>query len=932
MKSCFYLFVMMYFSCIQIFAQTLNLIGDVEDEFLQKPINNVRITVMNPDSTVVTDSVRYTFMRNGKGELLAIQYAIPVPREKRDYLLRASRDGYDDVWQSISVLFPDKVNAVEVPTFKMRRNMGGELKEVTVTATKIKMYHKGDTLVFNADAFQLPDGSMLDALIRQLPGVTMNDDGQIFVNGRLVEELLLGSRSFMRGNKKVLMENLPYYTVKDLKVYEKQTDKSEVLGYDVENRKYVMDVNLKDAYSQGYIANVEAAGGTDKRWLGRGFLLGFDDLWRYSVMANSNNVNESRHIGEQNHWSPDRMPRSLVTTHSLATDLDYQSKDKNTKNNFTADFTSTAGRMEMSQQQELFLEGLRPTSLSANRNKNSDLRFSVKNSLTVKKPTLISSETDFNYSKQHGTGFSQYDQWDLSKTASMHSDLMSEGRSWTILQQLNGAFNLNKEKQSNITWYTLFRHGDTKSWLSTKYDTWQATSPINNIRYNANDVSNRLTNALGYLYATLPDLLGKINLVLGDHFQYSHAKAHDYLYHPDTLQLASQLDMLTAITDVSNSYDSDQRMYDNSFSAELTQRATYELSGGVYRIHYDRWKLGISVPLRYQKLDYHRGMVDTLAHNTALYVQPHVAYRYMSPDGNHDLRINASHDRSPLELLELISYKDDSQPLVVKLGNPDLQGKATTNLSATYSLKYGKRQKQWHIGSAFKYKHRDVAESVTYNQKTGVYTYKPMNVSGAYDFKADFNYSQAIDDKRYWTWQTNFDVQYIHDIDHTMFAGDTQSHENIVNTTTLHDNAYIQYNKGQFYVRATGDIRWRHSEGLMLDFKSLNTLDYQYGLSARYTIPVLKTTISADANMYSRRGYGSTELNTDDFVLNASLSQPLLKGKLIARIEAFDLLHQLSQTQYAVNAQGRTVTWYRSLPNYVMLHLVYHWNKNPKKL
>ena len=86
-----------------------------------------------------------------------------------------------------------------------------------------------------------------------------------------------------------------------------------------------------------------------------------------------------------------------------------------------------------------------------------------------------------------------------------------------------------------------------------------------------------------------------------------------------------------------------------------------------------------------------------------------------------------------------------------------------------------------------------------------------------------------------------------------------------------------------------------------------------------------------DGNMYSRRGYGSSELNTDDFVLNASISQPFLKGKLIARIEAFDLLHQLSNTQYSVNAQGRTETWYRSLPHYVMLHLVYHWNKNPKK-
>ena len=48
-------------------------------------------------------------------------------------------------------------------------------------------------------------------------------------------------------------------------------------------------------------------------------------------------------------------------------------------------------------------------------------------------------------------------------------------------------------------------------------------------------------------------------------------------------------------------------------------------------------------------------------------------------------------------------------------------------------------------------------------------------------------------------------------------------------------------------------------------------------------------------------------------------------------VERHDLLHQLSNTTYEVNAQGRTETWYRSLPHYVMAHLVYHWNKNPKK-
>ena len=224
-----------------------------------------------------------------------------------------------------------------------------------------------------------------------------------------------------------------------------------------------------------------------------------------------------------------------------------------------------------------------------------------------------------------------------------------------------------------------------------------------------------------------------------------------------------------------------------------------------------------------------------------------------------------------------------------------------------------------------------MAQSVTYDPVSGVYTYKPMNVSGAYTVGGKADFSRGLDQNNRWTFQTNADATLDHAVDHAMFAGETESHENAVNTTTLYDAAYVQYNKDALNVRLSGDIRWRHSTGQMLDFETLDALDYRYGLSARYTLPRLKTTLSADGTMYSRRGYGSAELNTDDFVLNASLSQPFLKGKLIARVEAFDLLHQLSSTQYSVNAQGRTETWYRSLPHYVMFHLVYHWNRNPKR-
>ena len=914
--------------CASVWAQDLKLVGEVEDGFLHKPLTDVKITVMNPDSTVVTDSVSFIICMTQSRMVEKVLFSVAVKAEKHDYLLRASRKGYEDAWQTVSVLSPDNEKRVTVPTFQMHRHMGGDLKEVVATATRVKMYHKGDTIVYDADAFKLPDGSMLDALIRQLPGVTIDDDGQIFVNGRKVDELLLGARSFMRGNKKVLMENLPYYTVKDLKVYEKQSDVSEALGFDVGSRKYVMDVNLKDEFSQGYIANVEAAGGTKDRFLGRGFLLGFTNLWRYTLMANGNNVSESRHIGEHGEWSPDKMPKSIVTTRSVATDIDFQSSDKKVKDNFNVNYTSTTDHLHTRQRQELFLNGFQPTSSTESRSRNTNGKLSMFNHLTMQIPSYLNIETQFDYAKQHGSGFSQYEQWDTVHVSSMRSDLMSEARTWTLTQRVSGAFSLNKEKQWYTTYLIWLYHNDNQQWLSTRYDMWHVSEQVNSVRHNANDIKDRDNSFMGSFYNTSPELLGKMNLVVGDLITYSCIQAHDYLYHPDTLVLASQLDMLTAITDASNSYDKHYKILRNEAKIKLTRTGAYHI--GPYNISYDRWDVGVDIQTYRRSLDYQRGTIDTLLRNNTTILQPHVEFRYMAPDYNHDLRVKVVYEPRPVDLISQIAYRDDSQPLVVKLGNPHLKGTSSTSMDATYTA-HGRNQKQWHAGAAFKYHHRDVAQAVSYNPTTGVYTYQPRNISGAYNGRMDLSYSQAIDKKRYWTFQTNADAGYVHSLDHLMQAGDTESHKNAVNTWTLHDGAYVQYNRNQLNIRATGDISWRSSEGNMRDFSTLHALDFQYGLSARYTIPKLKTTVAADVDMYSRRGYGSAQLNTNDFVMNASVSQPFLKGKLIARIEAFDLLHHLSQTKYAVDAQGRTVTWYRSLPNYVMFHLVCHWNRNPKK-
>lgn len=88
-----------------------------------------------------------------------------------------------------------------------------------VTATRVKMVMMGDTTIYNAEAFLLAEGSMLDNLIRQLPGMELRAGGQILLNGRPVSSLLVNGEDFFRGYPKAALDNMPAYMVEQLLVH-----------------------------------------------------------------------------------------------------------------------------------------------------------------------------------------------------------------------------------------------------------------------------------------------------------------------------------------------------------------------------------------------------------------------------------------------------------------------------------------------------------------------------------------------------------------------------------------------------------------------------------------------------------------------------------------------------------------------------------------
>ena len=923
-------------------GKKIHLSGEVRDGFLDMPLPHARISVFKADSTLVADSLRMVIFYKGNMQPHMAVYGIDVSAAEREYLVRAQMEGYDDVWQRVAIIDPSQ-DDVDVPALKMRKSTTKTMREVTVTATKIKMYYRGDTLIYDATAFKMPDGSMLDDLIRQLPGVTMNADGEIFVNGRKVDELLLGSRSFFGGNKKVLLENLPYYTVRHLKVYEKQTDRSVALGYDVDPRRYVMDVILKDEYNQGYIGNVEAAGGTNERWLGRGFLLGFTDKLRFTLLANANNVNESRHIGQSDQWSPARQPRSLLTTRSIAGELNYEAKrDKNKeiKETFRAEYTSTTDDQTITQHTERFIEGCSPTSITESFNRAGNRRWTLNNHLVLRLPAWMDIYATFDHARRDGSFHSAFDEQSDSRSIAQRTVGISEGTKWNAKIDVQGSVRPGKQK-SHIDYYVSVAHDSDEGESATHYQTQHTAvcstvSPSRKESHNSSSLFNRNTWGavnLGYGHEIAKDIhLGFSNMLYNGH---NHTR--DYLYHPDTLLLPSQLDALEAITDYANSYESRTDNWQNDFTIHLSKSSYYMHPQVHMKVNYDRWRLELKFPVYSNKLHYQRGRLDTLARQTLFLPEPKFWFRHSWKGALRDFHAHVSFSQHTPLLLDRINFRDDSQPLVVKLGNSDLKSTAVTHLNARYYDGAGRNQGMYYLEASFDYHHRDISQSVAYNPSTGVYTYKPMNVSGAYKAHADFSTDHNIGEKRYWSWHVNAGADWNHAKDHALLEGQTESQVNTINTLTLNSGVNIRYNYKTLNVRVVASIDWRHSEGRMYDFSTLNALDFSYGLEASYTTPALcgkkvgGLTLAADATMFSRRGYGTSEINRNDFVVNASISQSFLSGKLILRLDGFDLLHQLSPTDYVINAQGRTVTTYRSLPHYLMLHAVWHFNKNPKK-
>ena len=917
--------------------EKVTLQGSIQDSFLERGLFDCTVTLMRADSTAVECQPKVYELGNDEMHISTVFY-IDVPRQAANYIIRVQKDGYEDGWAKVSVPDGYKEKMLAVPMVNMKKSIMKTvgLNEVVVKATRIKVKMRGDTLVYDASAFQLPEGSMLQHLIEQLPGARMTDAGEIFINGRKIDELTLNSRTLFKGNKKVLLENLPYFTVKELKVFERQSLYSAIKGIKDENPEYVMDVNLKDEYSVGVIANAEAAGGTHERYQARAFGLLLTKTLTVGAFGNLNNINDiSRSLSQGWHEGQGLImgnQNKPSTRKAAGMSLDYQSTKKMyygfpaIQDALEIAFDHYDDLDESGTYQERFLPTGTAFAQNMRTSRNKMTAVQVIQQL-VWLPWLLGSNIQLYYRETDNSMLGTLQQWDsLRVTATQRTDGLGKTKDYG-LGWLRTQFAISKNIDGMIlsSWERTDREA-----FNRQHSTAEATA-TDYFRHEYEDASTtryRFEPSLTYGH----HLWKQLHMSLTERYQISGSNSNDQLYMLNDLAgwglqdstaidlLPSNRDLLRSVYDTENSTRSRLQQQENEFTVALRWNKTDHFPVDV--------TLSLPVYAQHERLDYERGAIDTLARHNLFTLNPslHLKHKVWS------LRVGMT--TSTPGLMNLMPYRDARNALSIIEGNPSLKNNRRVNASITWSPKLASRHTGLtgsRIESRYVYHIRSVAQGFTYDEQTSAYTYRPENVEGNWSWNTSLSTTFSLSKNQKWWIDSGTGCDVWHSVDYASVSGMTDAQLNKVETVNLSENLKLSYKAKNTKVSLLGDLLWRRTWGHRSTFSDISAFDFRYGVNAMQTVPTWNTTVSIDGMMLSRRGYGSEAMNKDEFVLNASVTQPILHGKVKLTLEGHDLLHQLSNTTYEVNAQGRTETWYRVIPNYVMLRVAWQFNRSPKK-
>ena len=933
--------LMMVFMAVQmcVHAQEpnskLTISGHLTDRETDEPMELVTIQLfLASDSTFMGGTVS-----NEKGN-----FSIQAP-SNGTYRLKISLVGYQKMEREVTLRNDRNQDLGEL---RMSPDVVA-LKEAVVTGRAAQVVVRKDTLVYNPEAFRTPEGSAIEELIKRMPGAEVDEDGNITINGKQVQKILLDGKEFMLGDIETALKNLPISIIQNVKFYDQQSDQSRITGIEDGNKETVLDFTIKKGMNRGYMTNLDLGGGTHHRYASRGMGSSFTDKTRLVLMGNANNKEENA-----GWWNR----RGLNANKMLGTNFNYDDGDK-LKVDASVRWNHRDGDNQNENASENFysqeyrtFSNSKSINLSRSNNWNGNMRlewrpdtlsnimlrangsmgtndgigrsqsatFNADPYLSVVDPLepdaiarMHANDQVVNHNQNASLSYGRNK--NASATLQLYRRLNAKGRNITI--RLEGNMGQNRQRNASNNEVHLYRiknqAGEDSTYFTARYN----TTPSDNSGY--------------VVSANYSEPLWKgAHLQASYELRYNQNKSdrqtYDFSHEP--------VNIFSGIVPVYREWgewlDPVEGKLDNYLDRSLSRFSEYKNYTHNVRLMLRHWQeeydynVGFLVqPQRSNFIQDYRGRyVDTIRNVTNL--TPTLNFRYKFSEQS-SIRLQYRGDTRQPDITQLLDITDDSNPLYITQGNPGLKPQFTNSLNIYYNNYIQKYKRSIVLYGNWRTTRNSISNLVRYNATTGGSISRPENINGNWNADGGFTFNTALDSTAHWNIGTDTRVRYNNYVSYVA-QRQADAEKNTTRSTNVNERLNASFRNDWLEVTLDGNVNYQHSRNELQPNANLDTWQFSYGGQVMVHLPA-GFEISTNIHENSRRGYNDPSSNTNELIWNGQISKTFLKSKtLVVALNFYDLLGQQSNYERWVGANGRSDTRYNSINSYAMLHVRYRLN------
>ena len=907
MKSgkCLLMLLMILFSPMAFAQQSgVNVTGSVVEQGNDTPIEQATVRLLNvKDSAMVRGVVS---ARNGSFTLKNVK--------KGSYLLHITFIGYDPLYQPLQIT--GKKNPVNVG--KLELSDGAiELGEAVVIGKAPEVTVRNDTVEYNADSYKVTEGSVLEDLLKKMPGVEVDSEGKITVNGKEVKKVMVDGKEFFSDDPKVASKNLPAKMIDKLQVLDKKSDMAQMTGFDDGEEETVINLTVKPGMKQGWFGNAYGGYGSKDRYEGNAMVNRFVNNDQITFMGGANNTNNmgfsdlastmfsgmgggggrrggfgagsgitssgNAGLNFSKEFKPDKLTLGGNTRYSHS-DNDARSKSDR-QNILPGDSSSYDNSEAMSRTKsdnfgvDFRLEWkpdtmtqliFRPSfSFSHSMNDN----FSDATTLDNERDTVNTNKSS-NYSESNG--------YNLNASIDFSRKLNNKGRVFSAtLSGGNSDSYSDGMNRSDIVYFN------------------QTDALKNSIIDQRSRYDNKGFNYRAYVSWVEP--IGHNNFIQATYsISQRKQEALKNVYNQDADGIYNVLD---------SAYS---QSYRNNF---ISQRASLSFKSQRAKFNYT---IGLNLDPSYSSSENFVGDT-TLSKITRKVVNlsPMAQFNYMF-DKRTNLRIMYNGRTSQPSMTQLQPVADISDPTNITIGNPDLNPRYTNNVFIRFQQFTPEKQRAFMIMANGSYIINDIVSYTSYNQETGVKTTTYKNVNGNYSGNVRMMLNTPLKNKKF----------SINSMTMASFAnsnGYINEEKNTNRNLILSERGGIDFRSSYLDLGVNGNIRYNATSNSLQKENNQNTFNHGAGGYTTIYLP-LNFKIESDVNWSTNSGYGDG-FKQNEVLWNASASKSFLKNNQgTLRFKIYDILQQRSNISRSITASYIQDSEYNTLGSYFMVHFIYRFS------